>query len=76
MGRFKDFLLERVLFNYSISYVNAEGESKVAKVKASLRNDAMNKFKAMDSTKGYKEILDVRKGDVVTPAQDREEGKE
>ena len=68
MGKFKNFLNEKLLkFHYSISYVNAAGDLKVITARATSREDALNKFKGFDAAKGFKEIVLVKKGDVVLP---------
>lgn len=69
MSKFKNFLQEMIQFNYGIHFVDSEGEDKTLTVKATTQNDALNKFKANDKVKGYKNILQVRKGDPVPPSE-------
>lgn len=74
--KFKKFLEESVQFNFGIFYVTADGKDSSVTVKATLQSDAINKFKALDSTKGYKSITSIRKGDVVNPAEEKKELQE
>ena len=73
--KFKRYLEENVQFNFGVHDVNAEGEDKSVTVKAALQSDAIQKFKGLDSVKGYKSILSVRKGDVVPPSEEKKEEK-
>lgn len=62
-----------IQFEFSIFYVDSEGDDKLAKVKAALQSDAKNKFVALDSSKGYKSIIQIKKGSVVPPSETEEE---
>ena len=73
--KFKKFLEENVQFNFGIHYVNAEGKDESVTVKASMQSDAIQKFKGLDSVKGYKSIITVRKGDVVSPSETKDDEK-
>jgi len=75
--KFKQFLAEQQIeFNFGIFYVDAEGKDKSVTVKAQMQNDALNKFKSLDSVKGYKSITTIRKGDVVKPSDEKQNLKE
>ncbi len=69
--RFKKFLEEQVQFSFGIFYVDSEGKDKSVVIKASMQADAIQKFKGLDSAKGYKNITSVRKGDVVPPSEEK-----
>ena len=66
--KFKQFLAEQIEFNFGIFYVDAEGKDKSISIKADLQNTAIQKFKSLDSTRGYKSITTVHKGDLVKPS--------
>lgn len=72
MPKFKQFLQEMIQFSFGIHYVDSEGKDQSVTVKASNQSQAIQKFKGMDSTQGYKNILQVRKGDVVPPNETNE----
>lgn len=69
--KFKKFLEEQIQFNYTIFYTDKDGKDKTKSVKAMLQNDALNKFKALDSVRGFKNIITIRKGDVVSPSEEK-----
>lgn len=76
MPRFKQFLQEMIQFDFGIHYVDSSGKDQSVTVKASNQSQAIQKFKGMDSTQGYKNILQVRKGDPVPPNEVNEDLKD